>query len=186
MIARRVSAAMAAAVLVLVALLGSPAPASASHLIGGHWAHDGLAHSQIYFVDHTGVNWPVTTSTYKWNEARGVDSYYVSSCPSSRLHCVNVIEYNDPNDGMYGYVFYAPYNSAGHYTTSNTVHLNNGTDVSAAQRRSTTCQEQGHILGLDHRASGATCMIQYINPTYPQVPDSHDFSTLQSLYAHAN
>lgn len=182
---RRAVAVIAAVLLTLVGPVVASPTASASNLIGGHWAHDGLAHSQIYFVDHTGVNWPVDLSTYEWNRAQGVDSYYETSCPASYLHCVNVVEYS-ANDGNYGYVLYAPYNSAGHYYQTNSVHLNDATDVSAAQRRSTTCQEEGHILGLAHRSSGATCMLTYINPTYPQNPDTHDFNTLQALYAHTN
>lgn len=182
---RSLSATTAIALLIFMSLIEGSAPVSANNLIGGHWAHDGLANSQIYFVDYTGPSWPVTLATYKWNEAIGVNSYYENSCPASNLHCVDVVEYSD-NDGMYGYVLFAPYDSASHYYTANSVHLNNLLTVSAQQRRSTTCQEEGHILGLDHRASGATCMLLYTNPTYPQYPDSHDFSTLQSLYAHAN
>lgn len=178
-----------AATLIVLSSLLSPiagsAPAVATPLIGGHWAHDGLAHSQIYFVDFTGVNWPVDVSTYKWNEAQGVDSYYVSSCPASYLHCVNVVEYSS-YDGYYGYVYYIPYDNAGHYTTTNTVHLNNQLTVSPEQRRSTTCQEQGHVLGLDHSTAADTCMLANTNPSFPQYPNADDFGTLQALYAHPN
>ncbi len=51
-------------------LVAGASPASAYHTLGNHWAHNGLSHSQIYFVDETGAFWPVTTVTYKWNEAR--------------------------------------------------------------------------------------------------------------------
>lgn len=124
-------------------------------------------------------------STYKWNEAQGVDSYYETSCPASYLHGIDVVEYS-ADDQNCGYVYIIPYDGAGHYTTTNSVHLNNQLTVSPQQRRSTTCQEQGHILGLDHSAAGDSCMLQYTNPTYPQYPNADDFGTLQALYAHGN
>ena len=40
--------------LATVAVLSTTGTASATHYLGHHWAHNGLAHSQIYFVDHTG------------------------------------------------------------------------------------------------------------------------------------
>ena len=85
----RAAIASVSALLMTVAVLS---PANATHTSGWHWAHDGLTNSQIYFVDHTGASWPVTTVTYKWNEAIGVNSYYETACPSSTLHCVSLME----------------------------------------------------------------------------------------------
>ncbi|MGX6607701.1 matrixin family metalloprotease [Micromonosporaceae bacterium Da 78-11] len=173
---------------VLVALTGvtvaGASPAYASHVSGRHWAHDGLSHSQIYFVDHTGSLWPVTTSTYKWNEAKGVDSYYVSSCPSSRLHCVDVREYN-ADDGNYG-VTYLSWSGV-HYTSVR-VTLNNRNATNATQRRKTTCHELGHVLGLEHRTVSSSCLRSgnAVTLNISLVPDAHDFTALHDLYAHAN
>lgn len=52
---RRLLAGLAIVLLAATSQMALSTPASASNLIGGHWAHDGLAHSQIYFVDHAGV-----------------------------------------------------------------------------------------------------------------------------------
>lgn len=157
-----------------------------SHANGHHWAHNGLAHSQIYFVDHTGVKWPVTTATYKWNEAQGVDSYYQSSCPGSWLHCVNVTEYS-ANDGLYGVTWYPNgWDSAGHNYEGVYVQLNNYTVTTATQARKTTQHELGHVLGLAHRFDNASCMTQGAAPPVNQLPDAHDFDELYQIYNHAN
>lgn len=89
---RHLLAATAIALLSLVSMVAGSAPALATPLIGGALGPRRLAHSQIYFVDRTGVNWRVDVSTYKWNEAQGVDSYYETSCPASYVHCVDVVE----------------------------------------------------------------------------------------------
>jgi hypothetical protein len=171
--------------LATVAVLSTAGTASATHYLGHHWAHNGLAHSQIYFVDHTGAKWPVTTVTYKWNEAHGVDSYYESSCPSTRLHCVHVYEIS-ANNGWYGATFFTGWNSAAHNYEGVRVQLNNYTVRTATQARKTTCHELGHVLGLAHRAYNPSCMTQGAAPPISMYPDAHDFAELQAIYAHAN
>jgi hypothetical protein len=185
---RRLSAVFVVALLAVAGLATGAAPAVASNLEGGHWAHDGLAHSQIYFVDHTGAFWPVTSATYKWNEARGVDSYYVTRCPSSRLHCTDVYEFNDPSQTFYGETFLPLTDGNGHFRWNAAVYLNDATVHNSTQARKTTCQELGHVLGLDHQYTNTTCMMQgdaialHISVT----PNAHDFDMLHGLYAHAN
>lgn len=183
---RRAAVALSLVVACLAAVLSVASPVSATHYIGHHWAHNGLAHSQIYFVDHTGVKWPVATATYTWNLARGVDSFYETSCPSSRLHCASVYEYNR-NDGNYG-VTYFPHlwNGAGHNREGVYVTLNNHTVRTATQARKTTCHELGHVLGLAHRTTNASCMRQGPAPPISLFPDGHDFNELHSIYNHPN
>lgn len=160
--------------------------ASASHYIGHHWAHDGLAHSQIYFVDHTDAFWPVSTVVYRWNEAVGVDSYYETTCPGSNLHCVNVREYNF-NDGLYGETFFPNgWDGNEHNYEGVWVRLNDYTVNTSTQAQKSTCHELGHVLGLDHRFTDSSCMEQGAAPPISVYPDSHDFSELQSIYNHAN
>jgi len=169
----------------IIGLLVNPSPASASHVTGNHWAHDGLAHSQIYFVDHTPAFWPVSSSVYKWNEARGVDSYYHwANCPNTRLHCVDVYEYlND--DGNYGVTYWSA--SGGHFTSA-TVYLSRVRVTNAHQARKTTCHELGHVLGLDHRAESSSCMRSgnAVTLNISRYPDTHDFNQLYTMYNHAN
>ena len=183
---RFVLAALLSSLISMTGVLVAASPASANHYIGHHWAHNGLAHSQIYFVDHTGVKWPVSTVTYKWNQAQGVDSYYETSCPGSNLHCVNVREYN-ANDGLYGYTaFPNGWNASQHNREGVYVELNDHTVTTATQAHKTTCHELGHVLGLDHRSTNASCMTQGAAPPISVYPDSHDFAELQSIYNHAN
>lgn len=80
------------------------------------------------------------------------------------------------------------YEHAGHYTGTEKIYMNNATVTNATQARKSTCQEEGHALGLDHQYTNTTCMEQgdavanHISP----YPNAHDFAQLQALYAHAN
>lgn len=58
------------------------------------WANLGHSHPQVYFVDHTSSQWPVSTATYQWNQASGIDSVYVwNNCPTlAGIHCVHVVD----------------------------------------------------------------------------------------------
>lgn len=170
------------------AVIGQASPALASNYLGHHWAKDGLARSQIYFVDHTGAKWPVATVTYKWNTAHGVDSYYETSCPGGWLHCVDVYEYY-ANDGNYGVTYWPNlWDSAGHNREGQYVMLNNATVTNATQARKTTCQEEGHVLGLDHQYVTSSCMMQgdAVSWNISPYPDSHDFNELTAIYNHVN
>lgn len=120
--------------------------ASAYHAPGRHWPHEGLTHSQIYFVDYTGPNWPVSSSVYKWNEAEGVDSYYASTCPNYNLHCVNVYEYNAA-DNHYGYTAIGSIDPSNHFT-SGTVHLNNYYTHNDTQFRKTRLPVTNSVIYL--------------------------------------
>lgn len=175
----------AAVVMAAVGVLGAQSVASATHTEGHHWSHDGLARSQIYFVDKTGAAWPIATVTYKWNEAHGVDSYYETSCPSSTLHCVTVSEYS-ANDGLYGVTSFPGWNSASHNYAGVTVKLNDYTATTSTQKRKSSCHELGHVLGLAHRSTAASCMEQGAAPPISMYPDQHDFDELQAIYNHAN
>jgi hypothetical protein len=175
----------------VVAALGAAAePALAGHAGPGHWSRDGLGTAQAYFVDHTGTQWPVSTSVYKWNEATRPRSYYVTSCPSSSLHCIHVRGYTNgtaPSPscvGAYGCTF-VPVGAGNHFGNVR-VYLNNTTVNTAYQHRKTTCHELGHALGLGHRSTNDSCMRQGESPPISRFPDSHDFGGLANLYDHAN
>jgi hypothetical protein len=175
--------------LVVAALAAAAAPAVASHQGPGHWSRQGLGTAQAYFVDHTGANWPVSTSTYKWNEAVRPRSYYVTSCPSSSLHCIHVREYTNATApsgcaGAFGCTF-VPVGAGNHFGNVR-VYLNNTTVNTAYQHRKTTCHELGHALGLDHRFTNDSCMTQGASPPISRFPDAHDFNGLAALYNHAN
>jgi hypothetical protein len=127
--------------------------------------------------------------TYKWNQAQGVDSYYEwATCPSSRLHCVNVTEYSS-SDGYYGKTYFYGWDSAAHNYPGVAIKLNNTTvGTNATQARKTTCQEEGHVLGLDHQYVNTSCMMQGSVVTYhiSPYPNTHDFNELYAIYHHSN
>jgi hypothetical protein len=176
--------------LVVAALSAAAEPALASHAGPGHWSRDGLGTAQAYFVDHTGAQWPVSTSVYRWNEATRPRSYYVTSCPSSSLHCIHVRGYNngtapDPSCvGAYGCTF-VPVGAGNHFGNVR-VYLNNTTVNTEYQHRKTTCHELGHALGLHHRSTNDSCMRQGTSPPISRFPDDHDYAGLANLYNHAN
>ncbi len=188
-VAKGTLAILASLALVIATLI----PAEASHTGSRHWPKNGLARPQIYFVDHTGPAWPVARSTYKWNEVSGIDSYYETSCPSSGLECVDVYEYtsgNPPSCDLSGKAF-GCYRSGFVSTGSShmkwaAVYLNETTVAGYDQHRKSSCHELGHVLGLEHRFTNASCMTQGEAPPISLYPDDHDRSSLTSLYNHSN
>ncbi|MFB6618867.1 matrixin family metalloprotease [Streptomyces sp. NPDC085524] len=180
----RKAMALPAVVMALFTALVTTAPAAqAGPLLGGHWSRDGTARAQIYFVDHTGSFWPVGSTVSQWNKASGVDSYYVTSCPGSWLHCVDVNEYNTA-DGNYGVTYYN-IGSDGHFTSAD-VWLNNNTVRNSTQARKTSCHEEGHVLGLDHQFTPSSCMMSgnAVTNGISTYPSQDDLNTLHNLYDH--
>lgn len=174
-----------AGLLAFILVVLSIAPASATHSLRDgsgrplHWNRSGTALAQVYFVDFTGSRWPVNASTVTWNQSSRVKSYYASSCPSSTLNCVDVLEYNR-DDGNLGFAEYA-WDGNRHFTFGR-VQLNNRYTPGADDDRQTVCQELGHILGLDHQSAPDSCMDDSTNNV--RFPNSHDYSQLSTVYNH--
>jgi hypothetical protein len=55
----------------------------------------------------------------------------------------------------------------------------------AAARRKTACHELGHIVGLDHRRTGKTCMRDGFGTMYGH-PDAADYTNLRRIDAKAS
>jgi hypothetical protein len=168
-----------------------------SHQI--RWADGCCAHPQVWFVDHTGSQWPVTSSTYEWNIAHGVDSLYVSgSCPGySQQYCVNVTDRNAGCSGWEG-LTNVSWNSS-YYMTGASVQLNdyngtctvNGTTYNYSKNangyRQDACHEMGHALGMGHNSSTNSCIYAtIINSGGALDPDSDDFTLIAQLYNDGN
>lgn len=155
-----------------------------------HWANNGHAHPQVYFVDHTGSAWPVDQATYTWNQAQGIDSLYTwGSCPGyGGTHCVNV---NDANYGATGWVGLTTYQlgSNNNFVDGKVfVRLNDYPyGVNAAGHRQAACHEQGHALGMGHNTSTSSCLyFQITNATGSQRPNNDDFSLIAGVYSVAH
>lgn len=160
------------------------------------WTDGCCAHPQVWFVDHTGANWPVDQSAYTWNQAVGVDSIYVwGSCPGyANQHCVNVTDRNAGCSGWQGLTTLA-WNTS-YYITSASVQLNdyngnctvNGVTYVYAKNangyRQDACHEMGHALGMGHNSSTDSCIYgTIINSAGALKPDGNDFTLIAKLYA---
>jgi hypothetical protein len=108
------------------------------------------------------------------------------------FHCVPVNEVYASGDplnmfsstcsGLIGYFAYSPVNSADHFTSTHLIRLNRACESkSASFRRSLTCQEMGHALGLDHAAATSSCMFQ--DPSRAATtPRQHDYDVVNAIY----
>jgi hypothetical protein len=163
------------------------------------WADGCCNHPQVWFVDHTGSQWPVAASTYEWNIAHGVDSLYVwATCPGySGQYCVNVTDRNAGCSGWQGLTSVSW--DSNYYMTGASVQLNdyNGTctvngitynyNKNANGYRQDACHEMGHALGMGHNSSTNSCIYgTIINSAGALVPDSNDFTLIAQLYNDGN
>jgi hypothetical protein len=130
-------------------LLPNSATAWASHSWNGRqWTRiDGTTRAQVWFIDHTGSRWPVSSAVPRWNWAPTVDSLYrFGSCITpGTMHCVHVWEYNEAG-GDYGYA-QVSVNGNGHFTWAEIRLNSSGPSWGAADDRQTVCQELGHASG---------------------------------------
>jgi hypothetical protein len=169
-----------------------------SHQI--HWANAGFEDPQVYFIDHTGANWPVDASTYQWNKTPNIDSIYRwNTCPStSGLHCVQVTSANEGNSCWMGYTsisFNSSYNITKVKVRFNDYQGGGVCDgISVTYRknangyRQTACHELGHALGMGHNtATSGSCLFgTNTNSSSMRLPSSQDHTLLAKLYAAAH
>lgn len=154
---------------------------------GVHWERFGTSNAYMYVEDYTGYDWPVYDTQVEWNYSCCVGAYYASAYTCS-YHCVVAQEIDDINEGVGVFIYYGPFGGDGsqHFPNEGSQYIfyNNAYGLDASQRRSLTCQEQGHALGLDHRSTNDSCMMQNVDYS-SDYPDQHDYDTLQyDLYNH--
>ncbi len=169
--------------------------ANATHQI--HWANNGYAHPQVYFVDTTTARWPVSASTAVWNQAHGIDSRYVwARCPTTGgVHCVVVSDADYGSscwqgltrvswDSRYNLTFagielndYAGSGSCGGHAVSYA--------KNSARYRQDACHELGHALGMGHNSAAAgSCLYgTIINSANDLVPSGQDLALIAGLYS---
>jgi hypothetical protein len=171
-----------------IAQLGTPVctlgTASSAYCPQVHWARNGYDHPQIYFVDHTGPAWPVIASVQVWNQAHGVDSLYRSgTCPGIwGTHCVDVSSANQGNNNTVGTTTVAV--DADHNFIDggvNVVMNDYYTDLTAARHRKSVCHELGHVIGVGHNTSTASCMKS--GDFDGQQPNNDDFAMAANVYS---
>ncbi len=148
-----------------------------------HW---GGTHPAVYFLDHTGAQWPVYEAVVKWNESTAIDSGYrfSTSCPSS-AHCVDVY---DRDYGATGWVGQTNFAFNGLTITYATISLNDHQASGyipagdAHWHRETSCHEEGHALGLDHNLFTTSCLYFQHTSSRSQYPGPGDWLMLDSIY----
>lgn len=186
----------------LVTALFLTAPLYASHSWSSyHWARTTPSFNLIV-VNSTTPDWDgfVTAAIGDWSQSTVVNLVQDETGDTSnrtRRQC-------RPDDGMvricnlaYGFTgwlgiagIYA--NADGHivkgYTKLNDTYFSSSPYDDPLWRRSVTCQELGHNIGLDHQdedfrnESLFTCM-DYQNPPYAY-PNNHDYEQIESMYGH--
>ncbi|OKI41690.1 matrixin family metalloprotease [Micromonospora sp. CB01531] len=154
-------------------------PSSATCFV--RWAYNGYLRPQVYFIDHSGSEWPVGRSVTKWNETSGIDSVYrtpSSGCPGGGIHCVHVYSGNY-GSGWTGQTS-RTLNAAGTYYAGATVQLNTYYSGTEYERWNTACHELGHVLGLGHNTSTGSCVYAYRSSQ--RYPNTDDFNLLERYY----
>jgi hypothetical protein len=166
------------AVVTFVATLALPAAALAQP----RW-YRGSERQVTVYIEKTRVgatNWKyVRAAGAEWGRSGRIQVRFVNRCPS-RYYCVKVYEVRSGRNQA-GWAT-LNYDRRTNYAWYGSLHLNTRYLTSAAARRKTACHELGHIVGLDHRHGGRTCMRDGFGTMYGH-PDRADFARLQQIYA---
>jgi hypothetical protein len=174
--------ASAALVGILAALLaaGSAAPAAAQ--VWPHWARGQRPTVTVYLerrrVSLAGWSY-LRAAAARWNRSPRIHLVPVGRCPTP-IYCVHVVEVNWAN-GLAGLTV-LNHDDRGQ-AWYGTLLLNRHHLTSPARWRKTACHELGHVAGLQHRASGRTCMRADGFRTLAATPDAGDYQRLLRIYA---
>lgn len=198
MIARgRKAAFRKGAVIVAIVALAAPllvTDSVAGNRLGRHWDDGSLSREYVTLVDYTPSGWPVYAAAINWDAAPRLDVVYkYGTCSGSYGHCVDVrlISQSDYGDtcvqsGGFAYVPGSPHILDTAYIRLNTACGGSGFDN--RDRQALACEEEGHILGLDHDFAyrSTTCMGSGRIDTLDHTPRQHDFDELNAIYLHAH
>ena len=146
-----------------------------------HWYQGEEAQVTVY-LERTKVgatNWSyIKRAGTEWARSRRIEVRFVKRCPSS-YYCVKVSQgRSGRNMAAWTTLNYDPETNTAWYGS---LHLNTRYLTSAAARRKTACHELGHVFGLDHRATGRTCMRDGFATMYGH-PDAADYAHLRRIY----
>jgi Matrixin len=148
-----------------------------------HWARNGYAHPQVYFIDNTSSAWPVAAAVPPWNQAHGVDSLYrFATCPAAAgIHCVTTTNGNFGDTGWDGQTN-MQIDANHNFVDGMSIQFNDYYQETASEHRTVTCHELGHALGLDHNSSTNSCMFAGGAPS-ATTPAADDYTLLADIYS---
>lgn len=184
--------------------LGALTPASANHSWGGyHWArtanplvlkiNEALSPNWEPYLQVAMDDW-ASSSVLNFNPGSAV----ASSASAKRCNPIGgQILVCNAAYGTRGWLGIASIWASGNHITQGTTKLNDSYFNMAqyntpAWRQFVTCQEIGHDFGLAHQdenfnnANLGSCMDYTNNPTSNQHPNAHDYTQLETIYAHVD
>ena len=182
-------------------LVGGASIVSASHAWGAyHWARSSNPFT-IKLGDSVSPQWDSTLALASddWSLSSVVDTIIVPGIntrnPKACKPKAGQGEVCNAKYGFNGWLGIASIWASGEHITQGTVKLNDSYFNTATYntpewRNLVTCQEVGHIFGLDHQdeifdnINLDTCMDYTSNPGSNQHPNAHDYEMLETIYAH--
>jgi len=175
------------------------APAGASHAWGNyHWARTSNPFT-LKVGDNVSSTWDghLDTAVSDWSASSVLDLAKVAGGANPR-NCRGTagrVEVCNSTYGNNGWLGIAQIRASGSHITQGVVKLNDtyfntSRYNTAAWRNLVMCQELGHTFGLHHQDEAfdnpnlGTCMDYTDDPSSNQHPNAHDFSMLETIYAH--
>ena len=117
------------------------------------------------------------------NGTPNLDVLSVSSCPGSGYYCVLTNENNYRATGWIGATNFNCWVSGTNHIIGASIQLNNFYNPTATARRHTSCQEEGHAIGLNHLYGTGSCMDD--STLTFTMPVQHDYDQITAIYNHS-
>lgn len=189
-----------ALLLIVVGILGAFAtPAHAAHTWGPyHWARKANPFT-LKLGDNVTSSWDayLLAAAADWNTSSVLDVsiVYGGKNPKTCRPSYGRGDVCNAKYGFNGWLGIAQIWVSGDHITQGTVKVNDTYFTTSSYntpewKTLVMCQEVGHIFGLGHQdenidnADLGTCMDYTRNPSANQHPNAHDYSMLETMYAH--
>jgi hypothetical protein len=182
----------------VISALAADMVSGTNRLPGGqHWGDGSLSREYVTIVDYTPSGWPVFAAAINWDAAPRIDIVYRYGSCGSPGHCIGVRltstwPYTCAQSG--GYAVVRPQSASNNHIDPDTSYIRfndrcGGSSWTNRDRQALACEEEGHIIGLDHASpdlNGSTCMASGRIDQLHHTPRQHDFDMLSSIYAHSH
>ncbi|MEK7659743.1 MAG: hypothetical protein AAB343_00910 [Patescibacteria group bacterium] len=184
----------------LLVTIGFFAPtAQANHAWGEyHWARSANPFT-LKLGDNMSSTWDpyLSVASSDWSNSTVLDTTIIKGQGFARLcRAVNGrVEVCNSKYGSNGWLGIATIWASGNHITQGTVKMNDtyfntSKYNTPAWKQFVTCQEVGHVFGLNHQDETfgnpnlGTCMDYTSDPSTNQHPNQHDYDMLETIYAH--